>query len=298
MSKYLPNRRCSVRVGIAFAAGIAVSVSMASFASFQYLGVPPGSAPSSTVGSSVYLTNPADMKTPPALQGMLQVGTVPGLVQRGAGIAWPCHGSDQGPLDVMLYRLLPSGWKLYVKPGTDVSLESGYACHGNPWTTPINRMLRSQGLTGTLWWGYDVLSIAPQQVAQPTPLPPQNIQPGGPMIPAAGPKSQKTYPLALTKVVKVPPKTVHTDPPAKDMTACAGHGIHAGTPSSAEVMTIGKDGKVISAGWDQHVIPWQTAVAEHWRLDVGRHPTPAQRKLAEAWMGAGGVLFRHLPPKG
>lgn len=305
MTRLFSHRRCQLRVAVAFASGLLVSLSIASWASFRYEGAPPANGQDWDQGSTVYLQNPADRGAPPVLQKLLAAGAGPGLQQRGAGIAWPCHGSDQGPLDTLLYRLLPSGWKLYVKPGTVLTLPAQYACHGNPWTTEVDQMLRSQDMTGTLWWGYDVLAIAPaqQQIAS-DPMPAGKIQPGGPMIPApADSIGQKTDPLAVSTVLhgrKPLPEDAacaQAKRPAK-ITAAREKAITA-APGTEEVqdapLSIGRGGKIVAAGWAEHVIPLSKAIHEHWRLALPAHPTARQARLGKLWMDNGGVLFQPLP---
>lgn len=293
------RRRYRLRIFTAFAAGVVVSVSMASWAGFQYQGMPPvTTAPASDAGSTVYLADPGLRGNPPALHGFQEVGTTPGLQQKGAGIAWPCHGSGDGPLDTMLYRLLPAGWKLYAKPGTILDLAASYDCAGSPWTAPVDRMLRAQDMTGTLWWGYDILAVAPvapAPVADPQPVPPV-IQPGGPMLPARIGAHTLPLPQATAPVISAMPNPV---------AACSGHGVPlaASHPARAATasdpgespLTIGAGGQIVAAGWNRHVIPLQKAIREHWQLAISRHPTPAQRRLASAWLANGGVLFYPLP---
>jgi len=299
------RRRCRMRIFMAFAAGAVVSVSMASWASFQYEGMPPVTTPTAPdAGSTVYLANRGSAGQPQALSGFQQVGAIPGLEQKGAGIAWPCHGSGEGPLNAMLYRLLPAGWKLYAKPGTVLDMPTSYDCAGSPWTVPVDRMLRAQDMSGTLWWGYDILAIAPvapPPVSDPQPLP-NKIQPGGPMLPAQ--TAQQTLPLPS---VSTPAGTTAPTASAKPnlVAACTGHGMSlvASHPArsvpvadpQATPLTIGAGGKVVSADWHHRVIFLRKAVREHWQLAISRHPTPAQRALARAWLANGGVLFYPLP---
>ncbi len=295
MKQSLPSARCTLRIAIAFTTGALISVSVASMASFQYQGMPPAVVPgqSGSAGSTIYLQNPDIPASPAALSGFQEVSTIPGLVQKGAGIAWPCHGSGEGPLNTMLYRLLPAGWKLYAKPGTVLDLPTQYSCNGDPWTTPVDRMLRDQHLSGTLWWGYDILAIAPEAPAFP--LPPR-IQPGGPMLPAT--TTSTTVPLALP----TPPAAVSADTKAAKpdpVAACHGSGTHlvAKQPAPDAPLTIGKNGQVIALGWKQHVIPLTRAVREGWQLALPKNPTPVQRRLGEAWIANGGVLRYPLPTK-
>lgn len=286
------QRRCRIRMSIAFVTGVLVSTSVASWASFQYVGRPLDTPSAGSAGSSVYLSGPGSRSPEkPDLQGTDKVFTHrPALVQKGAGIAWPCHGSGQGPLNKVLYRLLPAGWSLYAKPGTVLDLPTWYACHSNTWTTPLREVLQREGYEGTLWWGYDVLSIAPRPQqpmpavagSDPAKIGDPVIQPGGPMIPLPPGQPQITLPLA---------KPSAPNPVA----ACHGHGntVHA-TPAPTGPLTIGPGGTVIAAGWHQHVIPLQKAVREGWKLAIAPHPDAQQMRLARAWLANGGALFYPL----
>lgn len=320
------RRRCQVRMGIAFVTGILVSTSMASWASFQYVGRPLGAESAGSAGSSVYLPGPGAAPQKPDLQGYDKAFThAPTLVEKGAGIAWPCHGDGQGPLNKVLYRLLPPGWSLYAKPGTLLNVPTWYSCHSSPWTVPLQQVLHREGYTGTLWWGYNVLSIAPRPAgdelpsvagAQPeTPV----IQPGGPLLPAGDPAkaadtTQTTMPLAHTPVIEsTDPKpvpmavTVTRTPSVKKVktiktvqdpvAACHRHGVavRAEHPADEAPLTIGPNGTVIQAGWHQHVINLQKAVHEGWKLNITSHPNALQIQLARIWLKNGGTLYYPLP---
>lgn len=261
------SSNCRMRVATAFAAGLVVAVSASSWASFQYVGKPLGTQSDPIAGSTVYISGPIG-KTPfetrfPGLQA-IQNPTDP-LLQKGAGIAWPCHGAGSGTISQVLYHLLPAGWKIYAQPGVVLGLPVQYSCHDDPWTVPMGKVLHEQGLVGTLWWGYDVLSLAPQD-SVPQALP-QGIQPGGPMIPA------QPDPVVKANDPKPAPKAIQSTDP----------------------LTVGANGQIIKAGWKQHVIPLTTSMREGWKLALPVHPSPAQIHLAEAWMRNGGVLYRPLP---
>ena len=317
------RRRCQMRMGIAFVTGVLVSTSMASWASFQYVGRPLDTESAGSAGSSVYMPGPGAAPQKPDLQGYDKAFThTPTLIEKGAGIAWPCHGEGQGSLNKVLYRLLPPGWSLYAKPGTLLNVPTWYSCHSSPWTVPLQQVLHREGYTGTLWWGYNVLSIAPRpmkalpSVAGVRPAAPV-IQPGGPLLPAGDPAketgTQTTMPLAHTAVIEstdpkpdpkpVPMtrtplikevktvKTVH-DPIA----ACHGHGVAVRTAHpAADPLTIGPNGTVIQEGWQQHVINLQKAVREGWRLNISSHPNARQIQLARIWLKNGGTLYYPLP---
>ncbi len=308
----LNPRRCRIRMSIAFVTGVLVSTSVASWASFQYVGRPLGTVSAGSVGSSMYLPGSGASMEPPDLQGADKVFTrAPALAQKGAGIAWPCHGSGQGPLNKVLYRLLPAGWSLYAKPGTVLDLPTGYACHSNPWTTPLRQVLQREGYEGTLWWGYDVLSIAPRphsimpavagvDPAQVAVTGRPVIQPGGPMMPYLPPRSvQTTLPLSTKTdpVIAAHPASV-ANSAVNPIAACHGHGNHVEQRRAANVpLTLGPGGKVVPAGWQQHVIPLQKAVREGWQLALSKHPDARQVRLARAWLSNGGTLYYPLPAK-
>jgi hypothetical protein len=317
------RRRCQVRMGIAFVTGILVSTSMASWASFQYVGRPLETESAGSAGSSVYLPGPGAAPQKPYLQGYDKAFThTPALIEKGAGIAWSCHGDGQGSLNKILYRLLPPGWSLYAKPGTLLDIPTWYACHGRPWTAPLQQVLHREGYTGTLWWGYNVLSIAPRPIkALPAvvgvkPAKPV-IQPGGPLLPAGKPidtavsDTQTTYPLTAVEkpedkgrpmplpfypaVKTTPLKTVQSVP--DPVAVCHNHGVRVKDvhPAVETPLTIGPNGKIIRAGWDQRVINFQKAVREGWKLSLSKHPTAKEIRLARAWMENGGTLYYPLP---
>lgn len=302
------QRRCQVRMGVAFAAGVLVSTSMASWASFQYVGRPLNTPSAGSAASSMYLPGPGAAPEKPDLQGFTPAFThIPALVEKGAGIAWPCHGAGQGTLGKVLYRLLPPGWSLYVKPGTLLDVPTWYACHSSPWTVPLRQVLHRENYTGTLWWGYNVLSIAPRVPAAQAPDPAAGvpatkpapvIQPGGPMLPIP-PHSdiQTTLPLPTTATVAEAVADPHPAIPVHDPVAArSGHGVSVSTQPAAPdaPLTLGPGGVVVSAGWHQHVIPLQKAVREGWQLAISKHPDAKQLQLARAWLSNGGALYYPL----
>lgn len=307
-----------VSLAVAFTAGALLTTSMASWASFQYVGKPVGVESAGSAASSIYLPGPGAAPEKPDLQGYQRAFThTPALIEKGAGIAWPCHGSGQGTLSKVLYRLLPPGWTLYTKPGTLLDILTYYDCHSSPWTVPLRQVLHREGYTGTLWWGYNVLSISPRPAltatATPVPSVPPVIQPGGPMIPANSTPAmvQTTDPLPKPAIIQADPlPKVGVDPkPAVQNPIAACHRMkipaveHPAAivppatvpPAQALPLTLGPDGKLIQTGWHTRVINLDKAVHGGWKLAIPRHPNERQIQLARAWLRNGGSLYYPLP---
>jgi hypothetical protein len=237
---------------------------------------------------------------------------VPVLAENGAGIAPTCQGGGSAPLNDALYKLMPEGWSLYAKPGTLLNLPVWYSCHDNPWTSVVAQVLKRSGYEGTIWWGYDMLTIAPRPmrpmpsiagvkpstatatppvvstVTMPDPAPSYTVS--SPVDPA-----QTTDPLKRVAVesdpVPVPMiATCHAKKVSPHVTPVA----HVGGTTP---MTIGPGGEVIQPSVKQQVIPLVRAINGHWRLELPVHPNRRAIALAKAWLNAGGTLFSPLPQK-
>ncbi len=305
---------------------VVLAISPLAWAGFQFVGPAPLSQGQQRGASSVYLaaTQPAAISTqtsptPPDMNGYVQAfKKVPVLAENGAGIAQPCQSDGSAPLNDALYKLMPEGWSLYAKPGTLLNLPVWYSCHDNPWTSVVAQVLKRSGYEGTLWWGYDILTIAPR---------PMRPLPGvAGMVPASGTTQSMTVqkpvdpmpgtsPMTGAKSADIaaPADPVQTTMALKTSTpnrkdkqmvmACKNRHssvtvkITPVTYSESTPATIGANGAVIQPSLKQKVIPLNRAVRENWRLELPEHPNGREVALAKAWLNAGGTLFSPLPQK-
>lgn len=279
-------------------AAVVLAISPLAWAGFQFVGPAPLSQGQQRGASSVYLaaTQPAAISTqtsptPPDMNGYVQAfKKVPVLAENGAGIAQPCQGGGSAPLNDALYKLMPEGWSLYAKPGTLLNLPVWYSCHDNPWTSVVAQVLKRSGYEGTIWWGYDMLTIAPR------PMRPLPAIVG--VKPSTKASSQPTVSTRTTPdPVSLPVKPAQTTIPLKHAVATSpSHvlrtALHVG---GATPLTIGPGGEVIQPGLKQKVIPLVRAINGHWRLELPTHPNHREIALAKAWLNAGGTLFSPLP---
>lgn len=101
-----------------------------------------------------------------------------------------------------------------------------------------------------------------------------NVQPGGPILPAAPQKPLNQKPLNLKPMNQKPLDQ-------KPMSQKPLNGI----------LTVGKHGALrpLDGG---HYIPLKRALAHHWKLVMPAHPNAAEKEIARKWMAAGGILYR------
>ena len=280
-------------------AAVVLAVSPLAWAEFQFVGPPPMTQDNAeSAASSVYVSPQRPfagaahpVEKAPDLQGYVPTFHKTSiLAQEGAGIAWPCHGGGSAPLNKALYKLLPEGWSLYAKTGTLLNIPVWYACHSNPWTMVVRQVLKRSGYEGTLWWGYDMLTIAPR------PMRPMPTIAG--VKPSAKAATQPTVSTRTTiDPVSLPVKPAQTTIPLKHIVATSpSHvsmtAVHVG---DATPLTIGPGGEVIQPNLKQKVIPLVRAINGHWRLELPVHPNRREIALAKAWLNAGGTLFSPLP---
>ena len=304
---------------------VVVAVVLASsplaWAGFQFVGPPPVTQDNAeSAASSIYVSPQRPfagaahpVEKAPDLQGYVPTFHKTSiLAQEGAGIAWPCHGGGSAPLNKALYKLLPEGWSLYAKTGTLLNIPVWYACHSNPWTMVVRQVLRRSGYEGTLWWGYDTLTIRPRPMR---PLP---------AIAGVKPSTTSFTPPVASKVTMPDPAASHTvsspvgpapkqiteplksasvksDPVPVPMIAVSHarkvppHVTPVAQAGGTTPMTVGPDGEVIQPSLEQKVIPLVRAIHGHWRLELPTHPNHREIALAKAWLSAGGTLFSPLP---
>ncbi|MBN6740294.1 hypothetical protein JKG47_07070 [Acidithiobacillus sp. MC6.1] len=282
----------------AVVAAVVLAISPLAWAGFQFVGPAPLSQGPQRGASSVYLrtAQPAAIATqtspaPPGMNGYVRAfKKVAVLTENGAGIAPPCRGGGSAPLNEALYKLMPEGWSLYAKPGTILNLPVWYSCHDNPWTSVVAQVLKRSGYEGTLWWGYDMLTIAPRPmrpmpaIAGVKPSTKAATQPTANTLTKPDPVSLAVDPAQTTIPLK---QAVKALPSPVSMTT-----VHVGGTTP---LTIGPNGEVIQPGLKQKVIPLVQALNGHWRLELPTHPDHREIALAKAWLNAGGTLFSPLP---
>jgi hypothetical protein len=102
----------------------------------------------------------AQWKSPKKTLEMVGYGTASVRSSYGSGV----------PLKDALRLILPSGWRVYAKPGVSGMVPVTWKGKDLPWTVPLREVLRQSGLIATINWPHEALLLKVKPVAPVAPM--------------------------------------------------------------------------------------------------------------------------------